>query len=220
MLWDWEFVWEILPVLAGVSVITVKVTALGFLIAAVLGLVLALARRSRWRMLSLPVVGFIEYVRSTPLLIQVYLIYFGLLPALGLRPTPMFAGIVAIGVHFSTYASEVYRAGLEGVPKGQWEAATALNFGTYRRMRSVVLPQAIPPVVPALGNYLIAMFKDTPLLSAIGVLELLLTAKNIGSYTFRYIEPMTLVGIFFLVFSLIAAAGVRWVERWLDLSKG
>jgi hypothetical protein len=70
------------------------------------------------------------------------------------------------------------------------------------------------------GNYLIAIFKDTPLLSAIGVLELLLTAKNIGSYTFRYIEPMTLVGVFFLVFSLIAAVGVRWVERWLSLSKG
>ena len=73
--------------------------------------------------------------------------------------------------------------------------------------------------MPALGNYLIAMFKDTPLLSAIGVLELLLTAKNIGSYTFRYIEPMTLVGVFFLVFSLIAAVGVRWVERRLSLTK-
>jgi polar amino acid transport system permease protein len=219
MLWEWGFVWEILPVLAGVAVITVEVTAIGFLIAAVLGLALALARRSRWRALSLPVAGFVEYVRSTPLLIQVYLMYFGLLPALGLSPSPMFAGIVAIGIHFSTYASEVYRAGLDGVPKGQWEAATALNFSAYRKMRGIILPQAIPPIVPALGNYLIAMFKDTPLLSAIGVLELLLTAKNIGSYTFRYIEPMTLVGVFFLVFSLIAAVGVRWVERKLALTK-
>jgi len=216
VIWDWAFLWEILPELAGVVHITVLATLYGFAIAAVLGLLLALARRSRSRALSLPVAGFIEYVRSTPVLVQIFLLYFGVLPALGMNPTPFLAGVLAIGVHYSTYTSEVYRAGLDNVPRGQWEAATALNFSLYRKLRSVVLPQAIPPVVPALGNYLVGMFKETPLLAAIGTLELLLTAKNIGSYTFRYIEPMTVVGVFFLVMSLSAAVLIRRVERYLN----
>ena len=106
----------------------------------------------------------------------------------------------------------MYRAGIESVSKGQWEAATALNFSGAQTWRFIVIPQAFPPIIPAMGNYLIAMFKDTPMLSAITVLELLQTAKIIGSESFRYLEPLTLVGGFFLVLSLVAARGVRWAE--------
>ena len=216
MIWDWEFVWaEALPPLLKVVHITVLATLYGFAIAALLGLLLALLRRAPVRVVSWPVVGFIEYVRSTPLLIQIYIVYFGLLPALNLDPTPFFAGVLALGIHFSTYTSEVYRAGIESVPRGQWEAATALNFRLTQKMVRVILPQAIPPVIPALGNYLVAMFKETPLLAAIGVLELLLTAKNTGSYTFRYIEPFTIVGVFFLIMSIVASLGVLRLEDWL-----
>ena len=102
------------------------------------------------------------------------------------------------------------------MPRGQWEASTALNLTTFHTFRDVILPQAIPPVVPALGNYLVALFKETPLLSAIAVLELMRTAKILGSENFRYTEPITLVGLFFLVFSLIAAGLVRLVETWLQ----
>ena len=84
----------------------------------------------------------------------------------------------------------------------------------------MIIPQAIPPVVPALGNYLIGMFKETPLLSAIAVVELMQTAKIIGSETFRYLEPITMVGVFFLVMSLVSAAGVRRVEAWLKTRRG
>jgi len=101
------------------------------------------------------------------------------------------------------------------VPRGQLEAATALNMSAWRTAVGVVLPQAIPPVVPALGNYLVAMFKDTPLLSAITVVELLQQSKIIGSTTFRYTEPLTLVGVLFLLLSLVAAWGVRRLESWL-----
>ena len=125
------------------------------------------------------------------------------------------AGVLALGLHYGTYCSEVYRAGLENVPRGQWEASTALNLTTFHTFRDVILPQAIPPVVQALGNYLVALFKETPLLSAIAVLELMQTAKILGSETFRYTEPITLVGLF-LVFSLIAAGLVRLVETWLQ----
>lgn len=214
MIWDWAFAWDILPQIAKAALITIEATALGFILALVLGLILALARRSRHAALSWPAAAFVEFVRSTPLLIQVYFLFFGL-PRFGIVLPALETGIVALGVHYSTYASEIYRAGLDNVPRGQWEAATALNFGFWRKMTSVILPQAIPPIVPALGNNLVAMFKDTPLLASIAVLEMLQTAKIIGSETFRYIEPLTIVGIFFLVLSLISAAGIRRLEARL-----
>ncbi len=214
MIWDWAFAWDILPQIAKAALITIEATALGFILALVLGLILALARRSRHAALSWPAAAFVEFVRSTPLLIQVYFLFFGL-PRFGIVLPALETGIVALGVHYSTYASEIYRAGLDNVPRGQWEAATALNFGFWRKMTSVVLPQAIPPIVPALGNNLVAMFKDTPLLASIAVLEMLQTAKIIGSETFRYIEPLTIVGVFFLILSLVSAAGIRRLEARL-----
>ena len=124
--------------------------------------------------------------------------------------------IMALGVHYATYCSEVYRAGLENIPRGQWEASTALNLSLGTTFKDIILPQAIPPVVPALGNYLVALFKETPLLSAIAVLELMQTAKILGSETFRYTEQITLVGLLFLVMSLVSAALIRQVERLLN----
>ncbi len=218
MVWDWAFAWEILPQLANAALITIEATVLGFVLAIVLGLLLALARRSRHAALSWPSAAFVEFVRSTPLLIQVYFLFFGL-PMFGITLPALETGVVALGVHFSTYTSEVYRAGLDNVPRGQWEAATALNFGFWRKLTSVILPQAIPPIVPALGNYLVAMFKETPLLAAIAVLEMLQTAKIIGSETFRYIEPLTIIGIFFLVLSLVSAVGIRRLEARLKQAR-
>lgn len=215
MFWDWGFVGQILPSLAEASVITVVATVLGFAIAAILGLAFALGRMFGPNWLSVPLTGFIEAVRSTPLLIQIFFIYF-VGPEIGITIGAMTAGILALGIHYATYCSEVYRAGLANIPRGQWEACRALNLPTYETFRDIIIPQAIPPVVPALGNYLVALFKDTPLLSAIGVLELMQTAKIIGSEEFRYTEPITLVGAIFLLFSLIAAGLIKLVERWLN----
>lgn len=218
MLVDWAFAWEIMPVLLEAAVITVEATLIGFTLAAVLGLVLALLRRSRNRLVSWTVGGFIEFVRSTPLLVQIYFMFF-VLPEFGIVIPAMVVGLLGLGVHYSSYTSEVYRSGLDGVHRGQWEGAIALNLGTYRTYRDIIIPQAIPPIVPALGNYLVAMFKETPLLSAIAVVELMQTAKIIGSETFRYLEPVTTVGLFFLVMSLISAAAIRRVEARLSLSR-
>jgi polar amino acid transport system permease protein len=215
MFWDWNFVWEILPMLLRASLVTIEATVLGFLIAAILGLAFAICRMFAPNWLSVPVIGAIEFIRSTPLLIQIFFIYF-IFPQFGVTLEAMTAGVLALGIHYATYCSEVYRAGLANIPRGQWEASIALNLTPYRTFRDVIIPQAIPPVVPALGNYLVALFKDTPLLSAIAVLELMQTAKIIGSDNFRYTEPITLVGVIFLLFSLIAAGLVRWVEAWLN----
>ena len=185
-------------------------------VALTLGLVLALVRRSRYPLLAWPAGALVEFVRSTPLLVQIYFLFY-ILPDAGVRLSPLTTGVLALGLHYAAYCSEVYRAGLESVPRGQWEAATALNLSRWRTMRDIIIPQAIPPIVPALGNYLVAMFKDTPLLSAITVVEVLQAAKLIGAETFRYIEPLTLVGALFLVLSLLSAAAIRWAERRLRL---
>lgn len=214
-IFDWSFALEILPTLGSALVITIQATMLGMLVAVTLGLALALLRRSRLALLSLPTAFVIEFVRSTPLLVQMYFLFY-VLPLTGVQMSPLATGIVALGLHYATYCAEVYRAGIEAVPRGQLEAARALNMSPWRTAVGVVLPQAIPPVVPALGNYLVAMFKDTPLLSAITVVELLQQSKMIGSTTFRYTEPLTLVGVLFLALSLIAAWGVRGLEARLQ----
>jgi polar amino acid transport system permease protein len=141
------------------------------------------------------------------------------LPGLDLQPSAFLTGVLALGVHFSSYTAEVYRAGIEAVPRGQWDAAKALNLTPLQVYRHVVLPQAIPPVIPALGNYLIAMFKETPLLSAITVVEVLQRALNYGSEHFRYLEPLTMVGILYLIASLSAGTTVRWLEGRLRLER-
>jgi polar amino acid transport system permease protein len=218
-LFDWQFALEILPTLARAAVVTIEATFLGFAIAAVLGLVLAILRRSRNPWISMITGGFVEFIRSTPVLIQIFFVFF-VFPQFGIVIPAFAAGVMALGLHYASYCSEVYRAGLDAIPRGQWEAATALNLSPYRTYFGVIIPQAIPPVVPALGNYLIGMFKETPLLSAIAVVELMQTAKIIGSETFRYLEPITMVGIFFLVMSLVSAVGVRRLEAGLHSRRG
>ena len=212
MTFDWAFALEVLPQLVSAIRVTILATILGTALAAVLGLVWTIARRSSAKAISLSAWGTVEFVRSTPLLVQIYFLFY-IAPEFGLTMSPLLTGILALGIHYSAYLSEVYRAGIESVPKGQWEAAKALNLSTANTWRRVIVPQALPPVIPAMGNYLIAMFKDTPMLSAITVLELLQNAKVVGAEQFRYLEPITLVGTLFFVLSLGAAVLVRWGER-------
>jgi len=215
MIWDWQYTLTILPDLARAAIVTVEATFISFFIAAILGLVLALLRM-KGGVIGWFTSAFVEIIRSTPLLIQIFFIFF-VLPRYGVALDAFTAGIIALSLHYGCYCSEVYRAGLDAVPRGQWEACTALNLSSWNTFKNIILPQAIPPIVPALGNYLVALFKDTPLLSAIAVLELVQTAKILGSENFRYTEPMTLVGVAFLILSLISSAGIRWVERRLNL---
>lgn len=212
MEWDWQFVWEILPTLAEGAKITIVATLLGYVLAVTLGLVFAMMRRSQNRLISRPIGGFVEFVRGTPLLVQLYFLFY-ILPEAGITLGPLVAGVIGLGLHYATYTSEVYRAGIDNVPRGQWEAAKACNLSYRQTWRHVVLPQAIMPVIPALANYLIAMFKETPLLSAITVLELMNQARSIANYNYRYVEPITLVGVFFLVISIVAVIGVKYLER-------
>jgi polar amino acid transport system permease protein len=210
--WDWNFALEILPLLLKGLRITVQATILGILVAMALGLVLAMARRSQRKLISWPVGGLVEAVRSTPLLAQLFFLYF-VLPEFGIVLSPLVLGVFGLGLHYACYTSESYRAGIESVPRGQWEAAVALNMSQPTRWRTVILPQAIPTVIPALGNYLVAMFKEAPLLSTVTVPELLAEARSIQSVSFRGLEPFTMAGVLFLAVSIPAAVLVRFLER-------
>ncbi len=215
MTWSWSYTLEVLPRLLRGLVVTLEATAAGFAFALVVGLVWAVLRRSGPRLVSRPVGWLVEAVRSTPLLVQLYFVFY-VFPHLGLVLSPLTAGILGLGLHYSAYASEVYRSGIDGVPRGQWEAARALNFTRFETFTRIVLPQAIPPILPALGNRLIAIFKDTPLLAVITVTEMLQEAKLAGAESFRYLEPLTLVGAIFLVLSLVSSRLVRHVEVWSE----
>lgn len=216
--WDWEYMWEILPDLLEGLWVTVQATIGGILIAVVLGLFLALGRRSSVRWISWPFAAFIEFIRSTPLLIQLFFLYFAL-PGLTFLPqqirvlSSFVALVVGLGIHYGCYASEAYRAGIESVPEGQWEASIALNLKSSTTWRSVILPQAVPRSLPTLGNYFVGMFKDAPIGTTIGVMGVLSVARAFGSATFRFVEPLTLAGLLFLAVSIPAAMFVRRIER-------
>ena len=191
--------------------VTIQATVLSFLLALVLGLFLMLLRISRFRVISAPAGELIELIRGTPLLVQLFFLFF-LLPQVGITLPPLTTGILGIGIYNAAPCAEVYRAGIQAVPAGQWEAAKALNLGTYRTWRDMIIPQSLSPIVPALGNYLIGIFKETPLLSFLAVGELMHASKLIGSEYYRFTEAVTLAGLFFLVMSLIAAVLVRMVD--------
>ncbi|MFZ0487268.1 MAG: ectoine/hydroxyectoine ABC transporter permease subunit EhuD [Arenicellales bacterium] len=217
--WNWAFTLEILPKMLSATLNTLLASGIGYLIALVLGLVFALLQRTPIPAITYAIREFVEFIRSTPLVLQIFFVYF-VGPQFGIRLAPWTAGMIAIGLHYACYLSEVYRAGLNSVPQGQWEACTALNLSVRRTYSKIIIPQAIPPSIPGFGNYLVGIFKDTPMLSVIGVAELMHQANAIGSQTYRFLEPYTMVGVIFLVISLPTAYLVRRFERWVRRSLG
>jgi polar amino acid transport system permease protein len=211
-MWDWNYAWDILPEMLAALVVTVQLTVLGSLVALVLGLVIAVVRRAHIPVVDQALWGFVEFVRSTPLLVQVFFLFF-VLPQFGVVLSAFAVGVIALGVHYATYTSEVYRAGIEAVPRGQWEAATALSLPRSRTWTGVILPQAVPRVLPALGNYVISMFKEVPLLLGIGIIEIVNQARELTSENFRAVEPYTIAGLLFLLLSYPSSILVRRLER-------
>ncbi len=215
MNWDWNFAFDVLPdLLYAFARYTLVATVLGTLVAAVLGLVFAIIRRAGIPVLAPVTTAFVEFIRSTPLLVQLFFLYF-VLPDFGITLPALTVGVIGLGVHYACYLAEVYRAGIEGVPKGQWEACTALSLPPRLQWQHVILPQAIRNVLPALGNYAISMFKETPFLALITVPEMVQRSQAIGSISFRYLEPITLAGLIFLAASYPTAIALRKLEMRL-----
>ncbi|MFE1954063.1 ectoine/hydroxyectoine ABC transporter permease subunit EhuD [Streptomyces sp. NPDC059524] len=212
--WDWSAVADFMPTFWDGVLVTLQALVLGSLISFSLGLVWALALRAPTRFVRWPVGAFTEFIRNTPLLVQLFFFFF-VLPEWGVQASALTTGVLALGLHYSTYTMQVYRAGIEAVPVGQWEAARALSLPYRRTWSAVILPQAIRRVVPALGNYVIAMLKDTPLLAAIGVLEMLQRARLEAAQTFQYTEALTVVGVAFILIAYPSSLLLRALERRL-----
>ena len=212
VLWSWEFAFEILPILGKGLLITLKVTFAATAIFLVLGLILAVIQRSCPRWITVPLNFVTEFIRRTPVLVQLYFVFF-VLPEFGIIVSPEMTGILGLGIHYSTYSAMIYGAGIDNVDRGQWDATTALNYSRLHAWFYVILPQAVPPMIPALANLLIGMFKESALLTAITVLELMGQTRTVANETYRYFEPMTMAGIIYLSISLPSALAAKALER-------
>lgn len=205
------FIRSAFPILVRGLQITISAALLGFVIAVVLGLVFAVMMRVKTRFVTWPLGLFLEFVRDTPLLIQLFFIYY-ILPSYGIIAPAFLTGAIAIGVQYSAYMAEVYRAGIEAIEQSQWEAATALNLSRRQTYCGIIIPQVVPRIIPATGNYLVGMLKETPILATISVLEMLNYALIIGDRTYQYSIPLTMAGLLMLFVTSIFSGLVRVVE--------
>lgn len=212
--WSWERFFDALPFVLDGLWMTIFLTIACFLFALVFGFVWTFLRRIPNKSFNWIVTWIMEFIRTTPPLVQLFFIYYAwpVIPVVGMTLSPVQSAILGLGIHYSTYISEIYRSGIESVEKGQWEAANALNFSMWDKWKKIILPQAIPPTVPMLGNYFIILFKEVPLVSTISVAEILLKANTYGARTYAYLEPLTIVGIIFLLLSYPSALLVQRLE--------
>lgn len=212
MNFDYAFAWSIVPDLLAGLVVTVQVVVLGFLLAVLVGLLLALAQRTRFAVVRRLSAGYLSFFRNTPLMVQLYVLFFAL-PLAGITLPAIATGVIGLGLYYGSYIAEGFRGAIEGVPAGQWEAARALDFDVATTWRRIVLPQALKPMVPVLGNYLIGMFKETPLLAVISIPELFQAAKQIAGMSYRYNEPYTVMALMFLAISIPTSLLFKYFER-------
>ena len=210
--WDWHYAWSAVPSLLDGLKLTVEATVLGAILAIALGPCWTLLRMMGIPVLSPAIALLLELLRGTPFLVQIFFLFY-VLPNYGVSFSAIVTGILGLGLYYSSYAAEIYRAGTESVAAGQWEACLTLGLPVRRVWIGIVLPQIAPTIAPMLGSLVIVMFKETALLSTITVTELLARGMEVGFLEYRFIEPLTLVGALYFAVSYVAAYGVRILER-------
>ncbi|MFP3892035.1 ectoine/hydroxyectoine ABC transporter permease subunit EhuD [uncultured Ralstonia sp.] len=207
-----EHAQDFLPILLKGAVITVEVTVLSFLLSSVIGLGLALMRLSPIQAVSTAGATIVNIIRGLPIIVQLFYIYF-VLPDVGIQLTAFQAGVIGLGIAYSAYQAENFRAGIEAVDPGQREAAQAMGMRGALIMRRVILPQAFRIALPPYGNTLVMMLKDSSLVSTITVAEMTRAGQLIASSTFQNMAVYTLVALLYLVMSLPLVFGLRRLER-------
>ncbi|MBP2550692.1 polar amino acid transport system permease protein [Neorhizobium galegae] len=197
--------WDAALTVFGLTILTIVVSW-------ICGLLAALGQRSKWRAVRATSAFYIWFIRGTPLLIQVFIIYFGL-PQIGIRLSPFTAGVLALGINSGAYIAEIIRSGLSAIPKGQAESALALGFSPGETMRSIILPQVVRIILPSLTNEAISTLKNTSLLSAITVVELTLYAQTLIAMTFRPFDFYIAVALIYLALTTVLTQLASWLER-------
>ena len=205
---------DFLPILLKGAVVTVEITFCAFVLSTLLGLVLALMRVSSNRVFSNAAATFINVIRGLPIIVQLFYIYF-VLPDLGVQLSAFQAGFIGLGVAYSAYQAENFRAGIQAIDHGQIEAAQSIGMRNALIMRRVILPQAFRIALPPYGNTLVMMLKDSSLASTITVAEMTRAGQLIASSTFQNMTVFTLVALLYLALSLPLVYGLRRLERRL-----
>lgn len=219
MNFDLQYTWDAMPRLFEGAWMTVRVSFLAFFCAVVLGVVIGLARRLQWRSVDAAVAVYVSFIRGTPVLIQIYLVYY-VLPVVGIDIGAVTAGVLALTLNSAAFQAELFRGGLAALPRGQIEAARSLGISPTVTWLRIILPQLFIAATPPLVNEFTMVVKLTPLVSMITVVELMRVSQQIFSNNFRPIEVM--LGAFVLYF-LICFAGTRlsgWLETRNELKRG
>jgi len=211
---DLEFLRSILPQLLAGAWITIQLTVFSIVAGVVLGLALALLRISRIPILSAPAIAYIEFMRGTPLLAQIFMVYFGL-GSLGINIPDFLSGFIALSLNSSAYNAEIFRAGIQSISKGQMEAARSLGLSYAQSMAYIIVPQAFRFCLPPLGNEFIALLKDSSLVAIIGISDLMRVGREINGRTLRSIEVFGYVSLIYLIMTLPLSQLVNAAERRL-----
>jgi len=212
----WEIMFEqfpyFMPLLLRGAIMTVTVAVGALALALLLGLVVALLKMSPLRMLHGLASAYIEILRGTPALAQLFVIYFGL-PDIGIHPEPVTAAIIGLGINGSAYLAEIYRAGIEAIHKGQIEAALSLGMTPTRAMQYIILPQALRMMLPPITNFSIILLKDTALVSVVAAPEIMFFARNLVTETFLSMHVYLLAALIYLCMTIPMARVVAVLER-------
>jgi polar amino acid transport system permease protein len=205
-----------LPTVLEAIPVTILVALAACIGASIIGFLLEMLRRSN-RYLGFFIRFVIDFIRSTPVLVQIYFFYF-VLPFYGVTLPALAVGMIGLSIYYSGYLAEVFKAGIEAIPAGQFEAAKALGLKRVDAVMFVIAPQMLRNIAAPMGNYFVSILKSTPYLSVIGVNEMLGASMQVASDTFRYGEPMAMVGITFLLLAVSVVLFVRLLEERLLFS--
>jgi len=214
--WDFTAIPRFFPGFYAAALLTLQITFFGILVGLVLGLVTGLSRLSKNPLINMPAKAYIWVIRGTPLLLQLMIIYYGLIDLVSIDRMP--AAIIGLGVHNGAYIAEIFRGAIQSVERGQREAALSLGMTETQAMRRIILPQAFKRSVPPLGNQFIIALKDSSLASAIAVRELLLRARQMGSSTLMMLEMLFIVGIYYLMMTTVLNLLMGRIEKRLEVS--
>ncbi len=214
--WDFTAIPRFFPGFYAAALLTLQITFFGIIVGVVLGLVTGLMRLSKNPLINTPARAYIWIIRGTPLLLQLMIIYYGLIDLVSIERMP--AAIIGLGVHNGAYIAEIFRGAIQSVDRGQREAALSPGMTHTQAMRRIILPQAFKRSVPPLGNQFIIALKDSSLASAIAVRELLLRARQMGSSTLMMLEMLMIVGVYYLMMTSILNLLMGRIEKRLEVS--
>lgn len=210
---DTQFVLSTGRLLLEGALVTLQITLVAVSCGVLIGLFVGVAELSSYRILRIPAKIYVDIIRGTPLLVQIFIIYFALPAIIGMRIEPYIAAVVACSINSGAYVAEIFRAGIQSIDKGQFEAGRSLGFNWYQTMLKIVIPQAFRRTIPQLGNEFIAMLKDSSLVSVIGFEELTRKGQLVIAATYRSFEIWSAVAIIYLIMTLTISRLVSYLEK-------